>query len=119
MLYSSSLGARNLDETTRTGELHDLADRLQRDAESYEGKFAFPVEDVIACLRNDSLQLRHSLAAAKERYKGSIAEPVENAVWFYFESPALTWETLCGRAGWMAVAKEPPRQIAFFLEVMS
>ena len=82
-------------------------------------KIAFPVEDVIACLRNDSLQLRHSLAAAMARYKAGIAEPVENAVWFYFESPALTWETLCGRAGWMVVAKEPLREVAFFLEIMS
>jgi hypothetical protein len=100
-------------------ELHDLADRLQSDVGGYEDKFTHPVEDVITCLRDDRLQSRHSLAAAKERYKADIAEPMENTVWFYFESPALTWENLCGRAGWMIIAKEPPREIAFFVEVMN
>jgi hypothetical protein len=112
-------GAIDLDRTTRRKVLHDLADRLQSDARSYEGKFTFPVEDVVSCLRDDKLQVRHSLAAAKDRYKAGIAEPIENAIWFYFASPALTWETLCGRAGWMVVAKEPLREVAFFLEIMS
>jgi hypothetical protein len=112
-------GEITLDRTTRRKELHDLADRLQSDVPSYEGKFTYPVEDVISCLRDDRLQSRHSLAAAKEGYKAGIAEPGENAVWFYFMSPALTWETLCGRAGWMVVAKEPLREVAFFLEIMS
>jgi len=112
-------GANNLDRTTRRKELHDLADRLQSDVRSYEDKFTHPVEDVITCLRDDRLQSRHSLAAAKDRYRESIAEPVQNALWFYFESPALTWETVCGRAGWMVVAKDTPRQIAFFLEIMN
>jgi hypothetical protein len=111
--------AINLDRTTRRKELRALPDRLQSDVRSYESKFAFPVEDVIACMRDDSLQSRHSLAAAKARYKAGIAELVENTVWFYFESPALTWETLCGRTGWMVVAKEPLRKVAFFLEIMN
>ena len=106
-------------DQTRRKELHDLADRLQSDVRSYEGKFTYPVEDVISCLRDDSLQLRHGLAAAKERYKAGITEPIENAVWFYFQSPAWTWENLCGRAGWMVVAKEPLREVAFFLEIMN
>jgi hypothetical protein len=108
-----------LDRTARTKDLHDLADRLQSDAGGYEGKFSFPVEDVIACLRDDSLQMRHSLAAAKARYKANIGVPTENTVWLYFESPALTWETLCGRTGWMVIAKHPLAEIAFFLEIMS
>jgi hypothetical protein len=103
----------------RRKELHDLADRLESDVGSYEGKFSFPLEHIIACLRDDSLQSRHSLAAAKERYKAGIAEPVENALWFYFESPAWTWENLCGRAGWMIVAKGSPLEVAFFLEIMN
>jgi hypothetical protein len=111
--------AINLDRTTRRKELRALPDRLQSDVRSYESKFAFPVEDVIACMRDDSLQSRHSLAAAKARYKAGIAEPLENAVWLYFESPALTWDTLCGRAGWMVIAKEHPREISFFLEIMN
>jgi hypothetical protein len=112
-------GVIDLDRTMRRKELHDLADRLESDVGSYEGKFTYPVEHVIACLRDDSLQSRHSLAAAKARYEGGIAERIEDAVWFYFESPALTWETLCGRAGWMVVAKEPLREEAFFLEIIN
>ena len=112
-------GARNLDETTRRRELHDLADRLQSDAGSYQGNFTFPVENIIACLRDDALQSRHSLRDALERHKDRLAESVEDALWFYFESPAWTWENLCGRAGWMVVSKEPMREAAFFLEIMN
>ena len=108
-----------MDETTRRKDLHDLADRLQGDVGNYEGKFTYPVEDVIACLRNDGLQSRHSLAEALKRYQAAVSEPVEDALWFYFESPAWTLQNLCGRAGWMVVAKEPPREVAFFLEIMS
>jgi hypothetical protein len=108
-----------LDKPLRRKELHDLADRLESDIGRYAASFEFPLEHVIACLRDDRLQSRYSLAAAKERYKGSIAERIEDAVWFYFESPAWTWENLCGRAGWLVVAKEPPRQVAFFLEIMN
>jgi hypothetical protein len=103
----------------RTKELHDLADRLQSDVSAYEGKFSFPLEHIIACLRDDKLQSRHRLAEALERYQEKLTEPVENAVWFYFRSPTWTWEHDCGRAGWMVVAKEPPREIAFLLEVMN
>jgi hypothetical protein len=109
----------NLDETTRRKELHDLADRLESDVRSYEGKFSFPLEHIIACLRDYRLQARHSLAEAMERYGEQLAEPVENAAWFYFRSPDWTWENLCGRAGWMVVAKEPPQEVAFFLEIMN
>jgi len=103
----------------RRKELHDLADRLQSDVRTYEGKFAFPLEHIIACLRDDALQSRHRLADALAHYKERLAEPVENAVWFYFESPAWTWEDLSGRAGWVVVAKEPPREVAFFVEIMN
>jgi hypothetical protein len=108
-----------LDNAATPKDLHDLADRLESDVGSYEGKFAFPVEHIIACLRNDGLQSRHSLAEARERYGKQLAEPVENVVWFYFESPAWTWDNLCGRAGWMVVAKEPMREVAFFVEIMN
>lgn len=108
-----------LDKTLRKKELHDLADRLQSDIASYQGNFTFPVEDIIACLLNDRLQSRHRLSDAMERYQKNFAEPVENALWFYFGSPDCSWENLCGRSGWMVVGKEPPREIAFFLEIMS
>jgi hypothetical protein len=70
-------------------------------------------------LRDDSLQWRHTLADALERYKENLAEPIENAVWFHFKSPAWAWENLCGRAGWMIVAKGSPLEVAFFLEIMN
>ena len=108
-----------MDKAQRRKELHDLADRLQSNVGSYEGKFSFPLEHIIACLRDDKLQSRHRLAEALERYQEKLTEPVENTVWFYFRSPAWTWEHDCGRGGWMVVAKEPPREIAFLLEVMN
>ena len=108
-----------MDKPLRRKELHDLADRLENGVSGYEGKFTFPMEHIIACLRDDNLQSRHSLAEALKRYKEQLAEPVENVVWFYFETPAWTWENLCGRAGWMVVGKESPQQVAFFLEIMN
>jgi hypothetical protein len=107
-----------LDKTARRKELHYLADRLESDVSSYEGKFSFPLEHIIACMRDDTLQSRHSLTDM-ERYQESLSEPPENVVWVYFKSPAWTWENLCGRAGWMAVAKEPMREVAFFVEIMN
>ena len=102
----------------RTKELHDLADRLQSNVGSYEVKFSFPLEHIIACMQDDILQARHRLADT-ERYQGSLSEPPENVVWVYFKSPAWTWENLCGRAGWLVITKEPPREVAFFLEIMN
>ena len=117
--HSASKETRNLGKNVRTKELHDLADRLQSDAGSYQGNFTFPIENIIACLRDDALQSRHRLADALERHKDHLAESVEDALWFYFESPAWTWENFCGRAGWMVVSKEPMREAAFFLEIMN
>ena len=108
-----------MDKAQRRKGLHDLAERLQSHIGTYEGKFSFPLEHIIACLRDDKLQSRHRLAEALERYQEKLTEPVENAVWFYFRSPTWTWEHDCGRGGWMVVDKEPPREIAFFLEVMN
>ena len=108
-----------LDKTARPKDFHDLADRLESAVSSCEGKFTFPLEHIIACLRDDGLQSRHSLKNALERYKDRLAEFVEKTVWFYFESPAWTWENFCGRAGWMVVSKEPMREAAFFLEIMN
>ena len=39
--------------------------------------------------------------------------------WFYFESPAWTWDHLCGRAGWMTVCDPCHRQVNFFLEILN
>jgi hypothetical protein len=117
--HSTSKETMNLGKNMRTKELYDLADRLQSDVGSYEGMFTFPLEHIIACLRDDRLQGRHSHAEALKRYKEQLAQPAENVVFFYFESPAWTWENLCGRAGWLVIRKEPSRQVAFFLEIMN
>ena len=39
--------------------------------------------------------------------------------WFYFSSPAETWEHLCGRAGWLTVCDRCHRQVAIFMEVLN
>ena len=85
----------------------------------------FPWEDVDASRQNKALQRRHVKKRAREDYanqRGSCpscgASP-DQLAWFYFESPAWSWEHLCGRAGWMTVCDRCRRQVNYFEEVMS
>jgi len=69
----------------------------------------FPWEDVEASNDNQPLQLEHSGTNAKQFY-AARAKPCHRChaaadmlSWVYFESPAETWEHLCGSAGWLTV----------------
>ena len=89
-----------------------------------DGDF-FPWEDVEASRNNRLLQGEHPLAEARQSY-GSFANPcpkcqatADKLSWFYFESPAETWESLCGRAGWMTVCDRCHAQVEYFGEAMN
>jgi hypothetical protein len=86
---------------------------------------AFPWEHVEASRNNQPLQLEHPVAEARQRY-AALAKPcpqcraaADKLSWFYFESPAETWEHLCGRAGWLTVCDHCRRQVDFFLEILN
>lgn len=85
----------------------------------------YPWEDVDEARADRRLQRKHPIAEGQDRYRAvAKACPKCNTAadrlsWFYFRSPALTWEPLCGRAGWMTVCDQCHVQVDFFCEVMS
>lgn len=85
----------------------------------------FPWEDVRAARKDSELQTAHALDEAMEEYTEAARScpgcgtPPAYLIWFYFESPASTWENLCGRAGWMTVCEWCELQVDFFLEAMN
>jgi hypothetical protein len=87
--------------------------------QSYE----FPLEDVIASIKDRALQNRQFAELDVEDYRGRLEDKVVLApkeyCWVYFQSPPWTWETLCGRAGWMVIDVQICKQKAFFLEIMN
>ncbi len=83
-----------------------------------------PWEDVEASRRDKRLQRRHPLSKALSHQ--TTAKPCpkcgavpEDLAWFYFESPAETWDWMCGRAGWISVCDPCHLQVEFFIEVMN
>ena len=91
-----------------------------------EGKF-FPIEDALACLRDDILQGKNQLPIDPE-FESELATILqaaikdgapESVVWTYFRSPEWTWEKLCGREGWLLVDPATGDQFDFFMTVMN
>ena len=83
----------------------------------------FPWDDVIRCRAQTSKPT--PLRKAQRRYGPqamacpSCGAPATAHAWFYFESPAWTWDHSCGRAGWMTVCDPCHRQVNFFLELLN
>ena len=95
------------------------------DEEDVEDEDQYPWDDVDSARKNTRLQRGHPIAEGHAAYLAA-AKPCPQCQasagrlsWFYFESPAETWEHLCGRAGWMTVCDQCHRQVDFFLEVLS
>ena len=85
---------------------------------------AFPWDDVDAARNDAELQGNQDSAAARREYGDGVKCPHcsrsgDQLAWFYFSSPAFTWEHLCGRAGWMAVCDECHHQVVFVGVIMS
>ncbi len=85
----------------------------------------FPWADVDASRCDEGLQREHCLTDAQVSYLAhakccrECGTNPEKLAWFYFESPSCTWESECGRAGWMIVCDRCHLQVDFFLEIMS
>jgi len=45
--------------------------------------------------------------------------PPTELAWVYYSSPPVTWEHLCGRAGWITLCDHCERQVDFILTVMN
>ncbi len=85
----------------------------------------FPWADVEAARNRQRLQQKHNAADARAGY-GDQAKSCpgcgkgpDDLAWFYFESPAWTWEKLCGQAGWMTVCDACHLQVDFFVDIVS
>ncbi len=86
----------------------------------------FPLEDILASRDNEALQSENSAIIATTRADHAPETRCEscggsgNALdWFYFESPAYTWERLCGRAGVIALCNSDHSQVAFYVTVIN
>jgi hypothetical protein len=95
------------------------------DEDDFEDDDQFPWEDVEAARKNQRLQREHPVAEGQQRYTATAKACPQchtaagQLSWFYFESPAETWEHLCGRAGWMTVCDRCHLQVDFFRQVMN
>ena len=73
-----------------------------------EGAAYFPWDDVLA-LRNHGPQEHYTVEHAREKYLTKATPcprcnmPAEELSWVYLVSPEWTWQTSCGRAGWVTI----------------
>lgn len=84
----------------------------------------FPSSDVYDCLTDRKLQLANRFDGCADEMEWERNEFVargdsEQIVWIYFQSPAKTWELLCGRAGWLLLDPKTGEQLDFRLTVMN
>jgi hypothetical protein len=84
----------------------------------------FPVEHLEASRRDQRLQARErgrieETMRANPGLKCPECASDSGLAWFWFESPAWTWEQLCGRAGVVAFCAVHGRQAAFELRVVN
>lgn len=89
-------------------------------------EFDFPFDHVTGSRHDDRLQEKHSVAVARARdvHASSTFCPTcggfgSELDWFFFSSPPVTWQHLCGRAGVMAFCDVDQRQVAFFMTAMN
>lgn len=79
----------------------------------------FPWQDVESSLGCPPSPLSVDQRKILELHAGPCAKcgrPAAELEWVYFISPPWTWGKLCGQAGWMAVCRRCPEQVAFFAQ---
>ena len=88
----------------------------------------FPWGDVVSCLKYKDAKAKYYESSTTEE---SVREANKDLVCpkcnkgiadlavFYFVSPKITWENLCGAAGWMIACTNCKKQIAFTYGMMS
>jgi len=87
-----------------------------------DGEF-FPWADVDAARSDAALQAGREASAMRGGIDRTVKCPRcgsgDQITWLYFRSPAWTWQSLCGRAGWMAVCDGCRHQVTFSCTVMN
>ena len=71
----------------------------------------FPWRDVLACV-----VAKHKVLALSERVCPDCGERM---VVFHYTSPTWTWNSLCGRAGFMTICPRCSKQVDFVLSMMN
>ena len=71
----------------------------------------FPWRDILACI-----VVKHHHLALSER---NCPDCGERMVVFYYTSPTWTWNSLCGRAGFLTICPSCPKQVDFVLTMMN
>ena len=84
----------------------------------------FPWDDVDAARDDTRLQAEHDAENARKLHGSEVRCPKcsrsgDELAWVYFKSPPWTWQSLCGRAGWLAICDGCRAQAGFFLKLMS
>lgn len=74
-------------------------------------KVFFPWRDILACI-----VVKHHHLALSER---TCPDCGERMVLFYYTSPTWTWNSLCGRAGFLTICPSCPKQVDFVLTMMN
>ena len=72
-----------------------------------EKQVIFPWGDVNECMNDKIEPLACHLPCP------ICGMPSEKLLWIYFDSPAWTWEKLCGRAGKLSICSDCHSQVEF------
>jgi hypothetical protein len=114
----------------------ELARAAAEAARRTPGAGFFPWVHVEACRQTPEASLSSKESSPKELFPqlpardrdyylpSAIACPrcsasASELSWIYFVSPKLTWEKLCGRAGWLTVCDKCRIQVQFFMELLN
>ena len=71
----------------------------------------FPWRDVLACMFS-----KHKHLVLSERVCPDCGERM---IVFHYTSPVWSWNSLCGRAGFMTICPSCPKQVDFVLTMMN
>jgi len=84
----------------------------------------FPGEHVHSCFEDTALQRNQRADFASLPERAAMVSQRDAAIrkgagsrteWIWFESPKVTWEMLCGRAGWLLYDPDSRKQLDFRL----
>lgn len=100
---------------------------MNQELEASDETDFFPAEDALASLGDEKLQRegRESLDPETAEHlarslKGAIDAGAPAATrWIYFRSPPWTWESLCGREGWLLTDPETGHQFDYVALLMN
>jgi len=85
----------------------------------------FPKQDLEYCRSNqtaENIKLLEQIKPDLIKEASCCSDckmPPEKLAWFYFSSPAWTWQQFCGREGWVSYCDECDEQIDFFCVMMN